>query len=225
MGLATPTAIMTGTGRSAQMGILIKSAECLETSGKIDTVVLAKTGTLTTGKPQVTEIMTFDFDRKILIDIATSVEKLSEHPLAKAIVEYGEKKNYSSVKVSHFKTYGGMGISATIENNTVFVGNAKLIQMQNINTERFNDILETFARQGKTPLFFAENQRIIGIIAVADVVKETSKIAVRELKEMDIDVVMLTGDNQTTAHAIADSCGIEKVFAQVLPQDKEEKVR
>ena len=225
LGLATPTAIMTGTGRSAQMGILIKSAECLETSGKIDTVVLDKTGTLTTGKPQVTDIMVFDFDRKVFIDIVASIESLSEHPLAKAVVEYGEKKNYSAVTVSNFENYGGMGVSAIIESNTFFAGNTRLMQMQNINTEPFNDTLENFAQQGKTPLFFAENQRIIGIIAVADVIKETSKIAVRELKEMNIDVVMLTGDNQITAKAIADSCGIDTVFAQVLPQDKEEKVR
>ncbi len=225
LGLATPTAIMTGTGRSAQMGILIKSAECLETAGKIDTVVLDKTGTVTEGKPQVTDIMAFDFDKQKLTDIAVSVERLSEHPLAKAVVAYGEKNHHTLLSVSDFQNYGGMGISATVNGNTVFAGNMALMNLQHISTTSFYDTLEQFSRQGKTPLFFAENHRIIGIIAVADIIKETSKAAIQELKAMHIHVAMLTGDTAITAKAIADSCGIEQVFAQVLPQEKEQKIR
>ena len=225
LGLATPTAIMTGTGRSAQMGILIKSAECLETAGKIDTVVLDKTGTVTEGKPHVTDVMVFDFDRKKLMDIVASIEKCSEHPLAKAVVEYAETENYSAVAVDIFENYSGMGIQATVDGNTFLAGNVKLMNSHNISTTDFQDILENFARQGKTPLLFAENQHIIGIMAIADIIKETSKVAVKELKELSVHVVMLTGDNPVTAKAVAESCGIDEVFAQVLPTEKEQKIR
>ena len=225
LGLATPTAIMTGTGRSAQMGILIKSAECLETSGKLDTVVLDKTGTVTQGKPQVTDVIPVGMDKQEFLSLAVSVEQLSEHPLAKAVAEYGKKENCSVVAISHFENFSGMGISATTDKDTVLAGNIQLMNRNSIATEPFNDIMEKFSTQGKTPLFFARNQRIIGIIAVADVIKETSKIAVQELKSMNINVVMLTGDNLKTAQAIAADCGIEKVFAEVLPQEKEWKIR
>lgn len=225
LGLATPTAIMTGTGRGAQMGILIKSAESLQTAGHINTVVLDKTGTITQGKPQVTDIIPIETDEKQFIDIATSVEKLSEHPLAHSVVEYGTEHNFSPLIVTDFISHGGMGISAKIEDDTILAGNIKLMQKNNINTSVYDKKINSLSAQGKTPLFFAKNNSIIGIIAVADIIKESSKTAIAELEHMNIDVVMLTGDNKTTATAIGNSCNIKKVYAEVLPQDKEAKIK
>lgn len=225
LGLATPTAIMTGTGRGAQMGILIKSAEALQTAGHIDTVVLDKTGTITLGKPQVTDIISIGISEDLLIDIATSIEKLSEHPLAHSVVEYGIEHNFSPLTVTDFISYGGMGVSAKIRNDTILAGNIKLMQKNNILTSAYEGKINSLSAQGKTALFFARNNSIIGIIAVADIVKESSKTAIAELENMNIDVVMLTGDNKTTATAIANSCNIKNVYAEVLPQDKEAKIR
>lgn len=225
LGLATPTAIMTGTGRGAQMGILIKSAETLQTAGHINTVVLDKTGTITQGKPQVTDIITIGINEKQLIDIATSVEKLSEHPLAHSVVEYGTYHNFSHLLVTDFVSHGGMGISAKIEGDTILAGNIKLMHKNNIDTSTYDKKINSLSEQGKTPLFFAKNNSIIGIIAVADIIKESSKTAIAELEHMNIDVVMLTGDNKATATAIGNSCNIKKVYAEVLPQDKEAKIR
>lgn len=225
LGLATPTAIMTGTGRGAQMGILIKSAEALQTAGNINTVVLDKTGTITQGKPQVTDIITIGVSENQLINIATSIEKLSEHPLAHSVVEYGTEHNFSPLSVTDFVSYGGMGVSAKINNNIVFAGNIKLMQKNNIEITPYNEKINNLSAQGKTPLFFAKNNSIIGIIAVADIIKESSKTAIAELKHMNIDVVMLTGDNKATAKTIGDNCNIKKVYAEVLPQDKEAKIR
>lgn len=225
LGLATPTAIMTGTGRGAQMGILIKSAEALETAGHIDTVVLDKTGTITEGKPRVTDIIPLSADKQELISAALAVESLSEHPLARAVVEYAKKTDCKAPKVESFVSYGGKGVSAAVEGKTVYAGNIRLMQEKGIDVSEQRQTIDALAQQGKTPLFFAKNKSIMGIIAVADVVKETSAAAVRELKGMNIDVVMLTGDNKATAKAIGDSCGIDNVVAGVLPQDKEQQVR
>lgn len=225
LGLATPTAIMTGTGRGAQMGVLIKSAEALQTAGHINTVVLDKTGTITMGKPYVTDVITFDVTEKYLIDVATSVEQLSEHPLAYSVTEYGKKCNYTKINVTNFESYGGMGVSASVNDSVIYAGNIKLMNKNNIDVSKCQSTISQLSAQGKTPLFFAENNSIIGIIAVADIVKDSSKHAVKELKHMNIDVVMLTGDNKSTANAIGRSCGIDNVVAEVLPQDKEEKVR
>ena len=225
LGLATPTAIMTGTGRGAQMGILIKSAEALETAGHIDTVVLDKTGTITEGKPRVTDIIPLSADKQELLSAALAVESLSEHPLAQAVVEYAKKTDCKAPNVESFVSYGGKGVSAAVEGETVYAGNIKLMQEKGIDVSEQRQTVDALAQQGKTPLFFAKNKSIMGIIAVADVVKETSAAAVRELKGMNIDVVMLTGDNKATAKAIGNSCGIDNVVAEVLPQDKEQQVR
>lgn len=225
LGLATPTAIMTGTGRGAQMGILIKSAEALETAGRIDTVVLDKTGTITEGKPRVTDIIPLSADKQELISAALAVESLSEHPLAQAVVEYAKKTDCKAPNVESFVSYGGKGVSAEVQGKTVYAGNIRLMQEKGIDVSEQRQTIDALAQQGKTPLFFAKNKSIMGIIAVADVVKETSAAAVRELKGMNIDVVMLTGDNKATAKAIGDSCGIDNVVAEVLPQDKEQQVR
>ncbi len=224
LGLATPTAIMTGTGRGAQMGVLIKSAEALESACKINTVVLDKTGTITLGEPQVTDVITIN-SKSNLIDIATSIESLSEHPLANAVVEYGNLVGYNAVDVKDFTNYGGMGVSAIINGTKIFAGNKKLMQSNNIDISAHNEQIDKLSSQGKTPLIFASKNNIIGIIAVADVIKESSKQAVNELKAMNINVVMLTGDNSYTANAIAKECGIENVIAEVMPQDKEAVVR
>lgn len=225
LGLATPTAIMTGTGRGAQMGILIKSAEALETAGRIDTVVLDKTGTITEGKPRVTDIIPLSADKQELLSAALAVESLSEHPLAQAVVEYAKKTDCKELKAEGFVSCGGKGVSAEVQGKTVYAGNIRLMQEKGIDVSEQRQTIDALAQQGKTPLFFAKNKSIMGIIAVADVVKETSAAAVRELKGMNIDVVMLTGDNKVTAKAIGDSCGIDNVVAEVLPQDKEQQVR
>ncbi len=225
LGLATPTAIMTGTGRGAQMGILIKSAEALETAGHIDTVVLDKTGTITEGKPRVTDIIPLSADKQELLSAALAVESLSEHPLARAVVEYAKKTDCKELKAEGFVSCGGKGVSAEVQGKTVYAGNIRLMQEKGIDVSEQRQTIDTLAQQGKTPLFFAKNKSIMGIIAVADVVKETSAAAVKELKDMNIDVVMLTGDNKATAKAIGDSCGIDNVVAEVLPQDKEQQVR
>lgn len=225
LGLATPTAIMTGTGRGAQMGILIKSAEALETAGGINTVVLDKTGTITKGKPQVTDVIATEVNQSTLTDIAVSLEELSEHPLANAIVEYGKSIGYNKLSVSNFTSYGGMGISAEINGEKILAGNLKLMQKNNVEISKYQSNIDTLASDGKTPLIFSKGKNIIGIIAVADVIKESSKQAIKELQNMNIDVVMLTGDNTATANAIGKACNISNVIAEVLPQDKEAKVR
>ncbi len=225
LGLATPTAIMTGTGRGAQMGILIKSAEALETAGGINTVILDKTGTITKGKPQVTDIIATEVNQGTLTDIAVSLEELSEHPLANAIVEYGKAVGYNKLSVSNFTSYGGMGVSAKINGEKILAGNLKLMQKNDVQISKYQSNINTLASQGKTPLIFSKGQNIIGIIAVADVIKESSKQAIKELQNMNIDVVMLTGDNTATANAIGKACNISNVIAEVLPQDKEAKVR
>ena len=225
LGLATPTAIMTGTGRGAQMGILIKSAEALEKAGKTDTVVLDKTGTLTEGKPKVTDVIILSGTEKELIDVAVSVESLSEHPLAKAIAEYGKEKGFSEKSVGNFKSYGGMGISAEADGNFILAGNIRLMNANGIKSNSLDKITDKLAKEGKTPLFFAKNGNIIGVIALADTVKESSKTAVRELSDMGIKVAMLTGDNRETAYAIGKKCGIEEIVSDVMPQDKENYIR
>lgn len=225
LGLATPTAIMTGTGRGAQMGILIKSAEALETAGGINTVILDKTGTITKGKPQVTDVIATEVNQSTLTDIAVSLEELSEHPLANAIVEYGKAVGYNKLSVSDFTSYGGMGVSAKINGEKILAGNLKLMQKNDVQISKYQSNINTLASQGKTPLIFSKGKNIIGIIAVADVIKESSKQAIKELQNMNIDVVMLTGDNTATANAIGKACNISNVIAEVLPQDKEAKVR
>lgn len=226
LGLATPVAIMVGTGKGASNGILIKSAEALEIAHKVNTVVLDKTGTITEGKPKVTDMHTFGtITQDELLAIAASIEKPSEHPLADAIVDRANETGIGLYEVSNFKAISGRGIEATINNKTYFAGNLAYMKEQQVNLLDSHGISEIYANQGKTPLFFAEGNNILGIIAVADVVKPTSKKAIDELKSMGIDVVMLTGDNKRTAEAIRQQLSIDRVVAEVLPQDKENEVR
>ena len=226
LGLATPTAIMVGTGRGASNGILIKSAEALETAHSVNVVVMDKTGTITQGKPVVTDLacqsgVTEDY----LLQIAASLEKLSEHPLARAIVAEAEKRNTQFLPVEQFEQIPGQGIKGSIQGLACLAGNQKLLNAEGIHDEALEQLQDQMADQGKTPLFFAAAGKLIGMVAVADVVKPTSKQAIADLQTMGIEVVMLTGDHKKTAEAIRKQVGVDRVVAEVLPQDKEREVR
>lgn len=226
LGLATPTAIMVGTGKGATNGILIKSAEALETAHNIDTVVLDKTGTITQGTPVVTNVLCKDgISQKELLQIAASLEKLSEHPLADAIVTEAGTKSLSFLPVTDFKQIPGQGITGLIDGQLCLAGNRRLMEANEVPGGALLQLGEEMAVDGKTPLFFARAGQLIGVIAVADVVKPTSKQAVQELSAMGIEVVMLTGDNAKTAEAIRRQVGVDRVVAEVFPQDKEKEIR
>ena len=226
LGLATPTAIMVGTGRGAEQGILIKSGESLETAHLVDTVVLDKTGTITAGHPEVTDVVLADGRNiKELMKLAASLEQASEHPLAEAIVEKAEKERISLEKAVDFKAVEGQGVLGTVEGKTVLAGNLRMMQAQNIATAGLETKAEELADRGRTVLYIAADQQILGLLAVADTVKKTSAQAIREMQKMGLSVVMLTGDHEKTAKAIQRELGIERVVAEVLPQDKEKEVR
>ena len=226
LGLATPTAIMVGTGKGAANGILIKSAEALETAHSIDTVVLDKTGTITEGKPAVTDILCREgTSEKELLQIAASLEKLSEHPLADAIVTEAEKTGYTALSVSDFNQIPGQGITGVIHGELVLAGNRRLMEAYNIPGGALMTKGEELASDGKTPLYFAKDSKLLGMIAVADVVKPTSAQAIAQLSGMGIEVVMLTGDNLRTAEAIRRQVSVDWVVAEVFPQDKEQEIR
>ena len=224
LGLATPAAIMVGTGKGAEKGILIKSAEALELTRKIDTVVLDKTGTLTEGKPVVTNIVSLGNDTELL-RVAASAEGLSEHPLALAILEEAKRRSVDLYEVESFVQIAGGGIRATINGKTCVAGNQRLMHECGIESSELFTMGEVFANEGKTPIYFAYDQNPLGIIAVADKVKKSSKEAVSELRKMGIDVIMLTGDNEKTAREISGEVGIESVISNVYPADKEKQIR
>ena len=221
LGLATPTSIMVGTGRAAEQGILFKGGEHLERTHEIDTIVLDKTGTITKGEPEVTD---FTGDDRALQFLASS-EQSSEHPLASAIVKYAEAQAVSLEEVSHFEAVPGHGIRTQIDNEDIYVGNRKLMQQYNIEIETFEPNMQLFEAQGKTAMMIAYEGKVQGIVAVQDTVKPSAKDAIDELKAMGIEVIMLTGDNTRTAQAIASEVGIAEVIAEVLPEDKAEKVK
>ena len=225
LGLATPTAIMVGTGKGAENGILIKSAESLEIAHEVDTIILDKTGTVTEGKPKVTNILLADgvFENKLLRN-AFAVEHLSEHPLSEAIVNYVKQKNITAPKAENFKAIAGQGVKAEVSGKEIIAGNLKMMKKEGIEHPLFEKG-ESFATEGKTPLYFAEDKKLLGVIAVADVVKPTSKEAIAAFRNMGIDVVMLTGDNKRTAEAIGKQMNLSTVVAEVLPQDKEKEDR
>lgn len=226
LGLATPVAIMVGTGKGAENGILIKSAEALETAHKIQTVVLDKTGTITEGKPKVTDIVVnSNINKNELLKIAASIEKPSEHPLADAIVEKAKKENITLLDVDNFISITGKGIKAEINNKIYYAGNLSLMKENNIDYSKFEKVINDLAKKGKTPLCFSDDSILFGVIAVADTIKPTSKKAIEEFKNMGINIVMLTGDNKNTAEAIRKELNIDKIIAEVLPQDKEKEVR
>lgn len=227
LGLATPVAIMVGTGKGAQNGILVKSAEALEIAHKVTTVVLDKTGTITEGKPYLTDVIVLDplLTETDLLQLAGTIEKNSEHPLAQAIRNDLEQREISPSDPQAFSIIPGRGIEATIDNSQVFAGNIQLMRENNISTGNAEQTLATVTGQGKTPLIFARNGQLIGIIAVADIVKPSSIDAVHNLKAMGLKAIMLTGDNRVTAEAIRSQVGIDEVLAEVLPGDKEQKIR
>ncbi|XUW96796.1 heavy metal translocating P-type ATPase [Wukongibacter sp. M2B1] len=225
LGLATPTAIMVGTGKGAELGVLIKSGVALESAYKIETIVFDKTGTITEGKPKVTDIITRDsLGEDKLLQIAATAEKGSEHPLGEAIVKEAEARNITFLDAKDFYAIPGHGIEVNIEGDKVLLGNEKLIRDKNIEPALVDESTR-LADEGKTPMFIAINNRLEGIIAVADVVKENSKEAIKKLHDMGIEVAMITGDNKRTAEAIAKQVGIDIVLAEVLPEDKSNEVK
>ena len=226
LGLATPTAIMVGTGVGASNGILIKNAESLERAHKIKSVVLDKTGTITEGKPSVTDIIKLNgYDEQKLVQLTASIENKSEHPLGMAIVDYAKGKNISLSIVEGFNSLTGLGLTAVVDGQAVAIGNLTMMKEYSVNTEQAEKVSSRLASEGKTPIFVSINGELSGIIAVADTIKSTSKEAILKLKKTGIEVIMITGDNQRTADAIALEAGVDKVIAGVMPQDKANHVK
>jgi Cu+-exporting ATPase len=224
LGLATPTAIMVGTGRSADYGILIKNGTALETMHKIETIIFDKTGTLTEGSPSVTDIVTFNgFDEYDVLSLAASIEKMSEHPLGDAIVKRANELGLTLKEITEFNSISGKGIESTIDGKKIRIGNTKLIG--DILTEKHIIESEKLAKEGKTPVFLEIDEVLAGIIAIADPVKATSHSAIKRLHDMGIKTAMITGDHKTTADAIARQVGIDMVISDVLPEDKATEVK
>jgi P-type Cu+ transporter len=226
LGLATPVAIMVATGKGASNGILFKSAEALENVHNVNTVVMDKTGTITRGKPAVTAMIPVNgVTEQQLLEIAASIEKPSEHPFAEAITQKAGQAGITAKKVDEFTAVSGRGITAVMNGRQYFAGNLAFIQEKQVNLEVLADDAFSFTQEGATPLYFAEDQKLLGILAVADEVKPSSREAVAQLKAMGLEVVMLTGDNRQTAEAIRKQLDIDKAIAEVLPQDKEKEIR
>ena len=226
LGLATPTAVTVGIGRGAEFGILIKNGETLEISEKLTTMVFDKTGTLTKGKPEVTNISSIGIQDNDLLKFAASVENNSQHPLAEAVVKKAREENIDILKSQNFDTYGGKGVKAIVDENEVIIGNRALFRDRNIIiSSDVEKSLSKFENDGKTAVLIGIDHELSGIIAIADTLKETTKDAIEGLKKMNLKVVMITGDNESTAHAIAEQVGIQNVIAEVLPHEKSQEVK
>jgi Cu+-exporting ATPase len=228
MGLATPTAIMVGTGIGAQQGILIKDAQSMEIANKVDRVIFDKTGTLTQGTPKVTDIIlatTHRYTKETVVSFAASLEKSSEHSLAEAIIKKAEQEKLPLKSVEKFKAIPGYGVEGIIEKNHILLGNKKLMQKEKISYKEIQNEIEKLESNGKTVVLVAIEKKCIGIIAVADVLKETAKESIKMLQKKGIEVSMITGDNKRTAEAIAQQLGVTHVIAEVLPQDKAAEVK
>jgi P-type Cu+ transporter len=225
LGLATPTAVTVGIGRGAELGILVKEGEALETSEKISTIIFDKTGTLTKGKPSVTDIVGVDIDERTLLMLAASVEQNSQHPLAEAMVVKARDNDVTLLDAENFDTYTGKGVSAVVQGKEVLIGNRRLLQTYEVEISEHEDKISQVEAEGKTAVLVAVNNRFAGIMGVADTLKESTIPAITELKKMGIQVAMITGDNQRTADSIAGQVGIEKVLAEVLPPDKAFEVK
>ncbi|MCK5397810.1 MAG: heavy metal translocating P-type ATPase, partial [Thermoplasmata archaeon] len=223
LGLATPTAITVGIGRGAELGILIRNGETLEVSGRLDTILFDKTGTITRGKPEVTDILAND--ETSILQIAASVENNSQHPLGQAIVRAASVRNIPLKVVTNFDTFGGKGIGASIDGAVALIGSRTLMQENEISTENYDAQMSELENQGKTVILVASNGVIMGIIAIADEVKDNSAKAIASLKKMGLEIAMITGDNPRTAKAIAAKVGISRILAGVLPQDKAAEVK
>jgi len=221
LGLATPTAIMVGTGFGAKRGILIKSSAALEEAGHVGVVLLDKTGTITNGKPKVVDIQVFnDYSKEEVLKVAASIEKHSEHPLGKAIVEEAEKQEFDVLPIEQFQSISGMGIQGIVDGKEVLLGNHLLLQNQEIAVDDFNTVIDEVASQGQTAMFVAIQKQVAGIIVVADTIKATSKEAIQQIQALGLQVRMVTGDHEKTAKAIANEVGIKTVYSQVLPNEK-----
>ncbi len=226
LGLATPTAIMVGTGRGASLGVLIKNSESLERAHKINTIVFDKTGTITSGTPSVTDILGFNGDDEVtVLRLAASLEKKSEHPLAEAIVREAQKRSLVLDEVYSFHSQTGFGVEGTVNGHKSVVGSEKMMRDASIDISTALSAILRFSEQGKTLILVAADERLIGLIAVADTLRPAANKTAAELKELGLELVLLTGDNSRTAHAIAAQAGIDKVFAEVLPQEKAVKIR
>ncbi len=226
LGLATPTAIMVGTGKGAENGILIKSAESLEIAHEVDTVVLDKTGTVTEGKPKVTDVILMEgILQNRLLGSAVAIESLSEHPLSEAITTFAKEKETEILPAENFHAAAGEGVEGDVKGHHILAGNLKMMEARGIELGDMQKRAEQLAEEGKTPLYFSEDDKLLGLIAVADTIKPTSAQAIMQFKKMGIEVVMLTGDNRRTAEAIGKQLGITRTIAEVLPQDKEKEVR
>ena len=226
LGLATPTAIMVGTGQGAQNGILIRDAQALENAHKINTIVLDKTGTLTQGKPVLTDIVAAGgFGDDDILRFAASAERGSEHPLGEAIVARAKERELILGEPQDFESFTGRGIGATIDGRRVMLGNARFMEERNIALNDLGETAEKLSTEGKTPMYVSVDTEVVGIVAVADVLKENSKAAVGRLKGMGLEVIMITGDNERTAKAIASQAGVDRVFAEVLPADKAREIK
>lgn len=223
LGLATPVAIMVGTGKGAENGLLIKNAEILEKAHHIKTVVLDKTGTITEGKPRVTDFESFESDSDLL-SVIYSLENMSEHPLALSMIEYAKENNANLLEVKEFKTTDGRGIEGIVNNSKYFIGNYKSIEELKLNTKELEDKVNNLSYQGKTPLLIIKDNKVVGLIAVKDEVKESSKQAISELRNKGIKVIMLTGDNRKTAEAIAKEVNVDEVISDVHPEDKQKVI-
>ncbi len=225
LGLATPVAIMVGSGVGARNGILFKNATAIESAGKVNIVVLDKTGTITKGEPKVVDFIPTDIEKDELLKIAYSLEKYSEHPLAKAVVSFAKENNASEYEIKDFKVLPGNGLEAKINKDKIYGGNLEYIASIAKIDKSIQDKIDTFANEGKTPILFAKNDKLIGIVTLQDTIKDDSIEAIKHLKEMNIDVYMLTGDNEITAKAIAKSVGIDNVIANVKPQEKQNVIK
>jgi Cu+-exporting ATPase len=224
LGLATPVSIMVGTGKAAENGILIKSAESLELAHSINAIVLDKTGTITVGKPQVNDIFVFNkMQEGELLKIVGAIESKSEHPIAKAILE--KTKEVEALEAQNFEAIEGKGIKASINSNTYFAGNESLMKENNIKLSEAEGIYQKLYEQAKTVIFVSDDEKLLGIIAISDTVKQTSIEAINGFKDLKIETYMLTGDNKTSAQAIGKMVGIDNIISEVLPQEKESKVR
>lgn len=224
LGLATPTAILVGSGRAAENGILFKGGDSLETAHHVDTIVFDKTGTLTQGKPEVVAVHAFDMTEAELLTKVASVEKLSEHPLSQAIVDKAVENGLALEEASDFQSLTGLGLKATLAGQTIYVGNGKLMADQKIDTSSAKAIVETAAKLGQTPIYVGKAGHLLGVISLADQVKANSQATVAKLQSLGIDVVMLTGDNAATASAIASQLGINQVISDVLPDEKAQAI-
>jgi Cu+-exporting ATPase len=226
LGLATPTSIMVGTGKGAENGILIRGAKALEIAHQLNTIVLDKTGTLTKGEPSVTDIIeSRKFNQREILTLAASAEKGSEHPLGEAILKKAREEDLDLLNSEHFQAIAGHGIEAMVDSKRILLGNLRLMEESKVVLNGYLKRAEQLSHEGKTPMFLAVDGEVAGMIAVADTLKENSKKAVEALRQMGLEVVMLTGDNQRTAKAIANQIGVDRVLAEVLPEMKAEEVR